>query len=308
MSLLESMSPLIETLGLDEAFLDMSTILRDFEQARSHAMILKHRVRQELGLTVSVGVATCKTVAKVASDHGKPDGLVLVPPGEERSFLAPLDVRRLPGVGKKTAECLYELGVRTIEDLSILSEEVLRLKIGKYGDTLLRHARGIDTSPVEPHGEPKSISRETTFQADLVDSAFLQSSLHAMCREVAQDLRDHRRRAGAVALKLRYEDFQTVTRQTSLREHTSEAAVIFTAAGALLRTVLLSERRRVRLIGVKALRLSGPERQLDMFSRDAEKLQNFEQAVTELRSRYGPESIRTLRNLQDRSDLFPRST
>ncbi len=308
MTLLESMSPLIEPLGLDEAFLDVSNIVEDSEQALTHATALKGRIREELGLTASIGVATCKIVAKVASDHNKPDGLVLVPPGNEAGFLAPLDVRKLPGVGKKTADCLEEMGIHSIGQFAAIPDNALQQKLGRYGLMLLGHARGVDNSRVEPRGKPKTISRETTFQADTREPAFLQSALRVMCEEVVHDMRAQRKRTGTVTLKVRYEDFHTITRQCSLKEHTSEASELLAATCELLKALMENETRRIRLIGVKASRLSGPERQLDMFSQEAARVRSLEHAIAQVHRRYGPDSIRTLGEHKRNRDSFPRTT
>lgn len=308
MALLGTMASVVEPLGLDEAYLDVTGLVEDLDSARAHALGLKRRVREELGLVASVGVASCKTVAKVASDFDKPDGLVLVRPGDEASFLAPLDVEKLPGVGKKTAESLVEIGVQTIGQLAALPTEVMQHKFGRYGEVLLRHARGIDDSPVEPRGEPKSFSRETTFPNDTSDMALLHGTLRSMCDEVAQDLRSHRKRAKTVTLKLRYEDFRTVTRQVTLATETIDAGEVFDAATGLLHALMSSERRRIRLIGVKASGLSGPERQLDMFSQDTIKMQNLEKAIAQVHSRFGPDALTTLRQKARHSDTSPRTT
>ena len=308
MALLETISPALEPLGLDEAFLDLTTVAASIEDARSLAINLKRRVHEELGLTCSVGVAPCKIVAKVASDHDKPDGLVVVTPGEEAAFLEPLEVKKLPGVGARTADCLGDLGIRTVGQLANVPKDVLRRKLGRYGDLLVLHAQGIDHSRVEPRGEPKSVSRETTFQIDTRDAGVLHAALRVMGEEVAQDLRTHRRRAGTVTLKLRFEDFQTVTRQTSLSKRSADAAALFFAARELLQDLISTDERCIRLIGIRASRLAGQEQQLDMFSRDSSKLQNLEVAISELHERYGPDSIRTLRHRQRNGEQFPRRT
>jgi DNA polymerase-4 len=308
MDLLGTVASIIEPLGLDEAFLDMSESVRELDGALWHAVELKRRVREELGLIASVGVASCKIVAKVASEFDKPDGLVLVRPGDEAAFLAPLDVLKLPGVGQKTADSLIEIGVQTIGQLAALPDEVLLRRFGRYGDLLLSHARGIDDSPVEPRGEPKSVSRETTFPQDTRDIAHLHATLRSMCDEVARDLRGTRKRAKTVTLKLRYEDFQTVTRQSTLTTETIDAGDLFDAATSMLRVLMTGERRCIRLIGVRASRLSGPERQLGMFSQDAVKMQNLERAITQLHDRYGPKSIQTLGEKARRRGFPPRLT
>ena len=308
MALLEPLAPLIEPLGMDEAFLDMSDVVRDYDDARARAVDLKRSTREQLALVASIGVAPCKVVAKVASDLEKPDGLVIVQPGEEAAFLAPLTVRTLPGVGKKTEESLAELGVATIGDLAKLPEDVMQRRFGRYGGVLLRHARGVDPSPVEPRGEPQSMSRETTFSVDISARGRLQSTLQAMCGELAQDLRVHKKRAGSVAIKVRYEDFQTVTRQFAVKAETAEAHQLYQSASALLAGLTSGEQRRVRLVGVRVSRLTGPERQLDMFAPDNAKMQNLERAIAQVHHRFGRDSLQTLREKARRANNGPRTT
>ncbi len=293
MALLETMAMVVEPLGLDEAFLDVSELVPDFDAARAHAASLKHRVHDELGLTASVGIATCKVVAKVASEYDKPDGLVLVRPGEEAAFLSELAVGKLPGVGSKTGETLRELGVSTIGQLAVLPRDVGRRRLGRYGEQLRRYAQGFDNSRVEPRGEPRTMSRETTFQTDTRDISFLQGTLRSMCEHLSRDLRSHKKQATTVTLKLRYEDFQTVTRQSTLKEGSNAGSVLYGEATRLLEQLLTDDDRRVRLIGVRASRLSGPQRQLDMFAPDNTMVQNLERAIARIRSRFGEDAIRT---------------
>ncbi|MBN1855969.1 MAG: DNA polymerase IV [Dehalococcoidia bacterium] len=297
MELLDSMAPVTEPLSLDEAFLDMTDVCPDFKESREYAQSLKQRVRDELGLVASVGVAPCKIVAKVASDYDKPDGLVLVLPGEEAAFLAGLPAGKLPGVGPKTGQILRELGVETIGQLAALSPGAAHLRLGRYGDLLRQHAQGIDNSKVEPRGEAKSMSRETTFQTDTRDVSLLHKTLRSMCEHLARDLHSHKKRAATVTLKLRYEDFQTVTRQSSLREQSDMAGTFFDAASALLWHLLSANEQRIRLIGVRVSRLSGPECQLDMFSPEVQRTQNLEQAIARINRRFGEGAIRTGRSI-----------
>jgi DNA polymerase-4 len=296
MALLETVAPVVEPLGLDEAFLDMSDVAPSSEAARQRAVELKRRVRDELGLTVSVGVASCRAAAKVASDHDKPDGLVVIAPGGEAAFLAPLEVVKLSGVGEKTAALLRDLGVETIGQLAALPATVLQQKLGRYGEVLQLRAMGLDSSAVEPRGEPRSMSRETTFEVDTRDMNRLTTTLHGMCDELSRDLRTHGKRAGTVTLKLRYEDFHTVTRQASPGTVTNSVDALMATAAKLLAGLLAEERRLVRLIGVRASRLAGPEQQLDMFSPDAAKIQNLDNAIASIRRRHGPDAIHTLRS------------
>jgi len=308
MALLQPLAPLIEPLGLDEAYMEMSEVVRNYDDARARAVDLKRDIRAQLGLVASIGVAPCKIVAKVASDFEKPDGLVVVRPGEEAAFLAPLAARKLPGVGERTEESLAQMGVATIGDIAMLPEDVMQRRFGRYGVVLLRHARGMDPSPVEPRGEPRSMSRETTFSTDTGDAERLQSTLHAMCEELAHDLRHHKKRAGSVAIKVRYEDFQTVTRQSALKAETAEAGHLHQSASALLVGLIAGEPRRVRLVGVKVSRLTGPERQLDMFSPESAKMQNLERAIAQVHRRYGQDSLRTLREKAKGAENLPRTT
>ena len=292
MELLDSMAPVIEPLSLDEAFLDVTDIAPDIDTSRVYAERLKRRVRDELGLIASVGIATCKIIAKVASDHEKPDGLVLVAPGEEASFLAKLPVNKLPGVGPKTGQTLLEMGVETIGQLASLSSDVAHQRLGRYGDMLRQHAQGIDNSKVEPRGEPKSMSRETTFQVDTRDLSHLHKTLLSMSEHIAHDLHAHRKRAATVTLKLRYEDFQTITHQSTLREQSEAAGTLFNASVALLEQLLTANGKRIRFIGIRASHLSGPECQLDMFSPEAQRTQNLEKAIARINSRFGEGAIR----------------
>ncbi|MFW6103069.1 MAG: DNA polymerase IV [Chloroflexota bacterium] len=292
MDLLLTISNTIEPGGIDEAFVDVSDVTEDFDDAEDLARNLKQRVRDELELVASVGAAPCKTVAKVASDHDKPDGLVVIRPGEEAAFLAPLDIRVMPGVGPRTTTALHDIGIETLGQLANTQDSLLNSKLGRYGSVLKRHAQGIDTSRVEPRGEPKSMSRETTFSTDTRDLAFLEETLYSMCRQVSNDLRSHQKQASTVTLKLRYEDFTTFTRQQSLRMETSEADELHGAATHLLRQLLSGEDRRVRLIGVRASRLSGPDRQLDMFAPETGRIQALDKAIAHIRRRYGENAIR----------------
>ena len=297
MELLDSMAPVIEPLSLDEAFMDVSDIAPDVETSRAYAANLKQRVHEELGLVASVGIATCKIVAKVASDYDKPDGLVLVPPGEEACFLSELPAGKLPGVGPKTGQILREMGVETIGQLAALSFEAAHRRFGRYGDQLRQHAQGIDKSKVEPRGEAKSMSRETTFQTDTRDTAFLHKTLRSMSDQLSRDLHSHKKHAATVTLKLRYEDFQTVTRQSTLKEPSDKVGAFFDAAAALLEQLLSTSESRIRLIGIRVSRLSGPECQLDMFSPEVQRTHNLERAIARINSRFGEGAIRSARTI-----------
>ena len=295
MSLLETVSPVIEPMGIDEAYLDVSDMVDDFNAARTLAVELKARVHDELGLVASVGIAPCKIVAKVASDHDKPDGLVVVRPGAEADFLAPLPIGKLPGIGKKTGESLHNIGVETLGQLAALPDDILRVAFGRYGEVLRRHARGLDNSRVESRGEPKSMSRETTFDTDTREIGFLRVALRSMSEQLSRDLTRHAKQTSTVTVKLRWEDFQTVNRQESLKTQSSAAPELYEAANRLLVHLMSGSEKRVRLIGLKVSNLAGPERQLDMFSPETARVQGLDKAISEIREKYGNNAIRQMR-------------
>ncbi len=251
MTIFRARTPLVEPLSLDEAYLDLTEPLSrpgapDPERA---ARALKAEVRTAVGLTVSIGVATSKSVAKIASDLRKPDGLVVVPPGTERAFLAPLPVGRLWGVGPKVEDRLRQAGVHTIGDLATLERRWLERQFGKWGGLLHDLANGIDHRPVTPERAIKSVGRETTFPHDVSDPAALHATLRRLAEQVAERLHRHGLRGRTVTLKLRSYDFRTLTRQTSLSLPTDRAEEIAAVAERLLATEL-APGGRYRLVGV----------------------------------------------------------
>ena len=212
MEVLGRFTPLLEQVSIDEAFLDVAGSERLFGPPEAIARRIRAAVRDEIGLTASVGVATTKLVAKIASDLRKPDGLVVVPPGEEAAFLAPLPIRRLWGVGEQTRLVLAEHGVRTIGDLAELPVDVLVRRLGAHGATLHDRARGIDPSPVTGDVAAKSVSHEHTFDVDTADAEVIERTLLALSEGVASRLRAGGVRAATVQVKVRDSNFHTVTR------------------------------------------------------------------------------------------------
>jgi len=242
-------TPLVEQISLDEAFLDVSDRIGEGCSPEDVARTVKERVRQEVGLTVSVGVASSKSVAKIASGLSKPDGLTVVPPGGERQFLAPLPVQSLWGVGPKTAERLAGDSITTIGDLARKSEEWARSRFGARGLYFLSLARGIDDSPVVVERETKSVSTETTFPRDVDDPKALEASLRKLVEKTARRLQGSGLRGRTIKLKLRLADFTTFTRQTTIAQPTDSAEVILAEASRLLARELHAG-RRFRLLGV----------------------------------------------------------
>jgi len=178
---------------------------------------MKERIRKETGLVASVGIASSRVVAKIASDLGKPDGLIEVTPGEEKAFLAPLPVQKMPGVGEKTNQVMRSINIHTIGQLADMPEPVFKNRFGEGMLWLREHARGIDDSPVEAYGESKSASRETTFEKDTSDTGLLKATLRYFSEKLGAELRDSDKKARTVTLKLRYADFETINRSKTSR-------------------------------------------------------------------------------------------
>jgi DNA polymerase-4 len=293
MGILADFSPIVEPLGLDEAYLDVTEYQQLYGSPRQMASAIKQRINKEINLTASVGISTCKVVAKIASDLCKPDGLLEIAPGQERDFSNPLPVSKLPGVGKKTEQTLTEMGVTTIGELASYPEEGIKKTFGITGITLHRYANGIDDRAVEAPGEPKSINRQITFAHDTLDQHFLESNLHQLCNEISAKLRSRNKLAGYIAIKLRYADFTTITRQVSLTEASNATRVIFAAARQLLNKTLLEKQKPIRLIGIKVSTQTGKEKQLSLFDSRAQKQGRLENAIVRIQKKYGPKSIKT---------------
>ena len=249
MDIFRSLTDLVEPLSLDEAFLDVTDLVEAGTAVAEVAQTLKARIREEVGLTISVGAAISKSVAKIASDLNKPDGLVVVKPGAEMEFLAPLPVRKLGGIGPKTEQRLREKGVETLADLAGRSDHWLRKEFGKRGMEIAALSRGQDNSPVTTERIAKSLSAETTFPKDVEDPKALAEAASILSERVGRRLR----RAGAmgrtVTLKLRLSDFTTLTRSTTLAAAVDDGAAIQEVCQRLLEKELAPE-RRFRLLGV----------------------------------------------------------
>src|SRR5207248_2911479 len=221
-AILDRYSPVIEPIALDEAYLDLTGEDALMGPADTVAIRLRDEVKTRCGLDLSIGVASCKLVAKVASELRKPRGLVVVPPGTEASFLAPLPLGKLPGCGPATAVRLERVGVRTIGDLAALPDPLLGELFGQYGRLLGAHARGIDPSPVLPPGDPKSISREVTFDRDVREAGKVRATALGLLQDVGHSLREHGLSARTVVLKIRYRPFDTLSRLATLDEQLDE--------------------------------------------------------------------------------------
>lgn len=251
--ILRRFTPIMEDVGIDEAFLDISGIDKPSEDI---AKEIKRQINDETKLTCSIGVAPNKLLAKIASDMEKPDGLTIILPDEREYILHPLPVRKLWGIGPKTEAYLKDMGTETIGALASLSIDTLVDKFGSsYGDYLYHASRGIDDSPLVTHWEPKSISRETTFQKDVMNWQFIAKTLAELTREVVTDMKENGFKARTVTVKIRFSDFETLTRAHTIPQSTDAEGEIRKAAFACLKRVEL--KKKVRLVGVRASHLEG---------------------------------------------------
>jgi len=290
MAVLRRFTPLVEPISIDEAFLDVTASRSLFGDGESIGRQIKEGVRREVDLTISVGVATTKLVAKIASDLRKPDGLVVVEPGTEQAFLAPLPITRLWGVGAKSAVALRDYGVRTIGDLAALPDDLLIRRFGKHGAELGERARGRDADTVGGRDSAKSIGHEHTFDVDTSDRDAIERTLLAMSEGVAGRLRDSGVRASTITVKVRDTTFRTITRQRTLPAPTDLTEPIFRAALDLARPEIRGV--RIRLLGVTASGLGEPD-QAVLFAAEADepKRRRVVEAADRVRHRYGERAI-----------------
>jgi nucleotidyltransferase/DNA polymerase involved in DNA repair len=293
-AILREYTDLVEPLSIDEAFLDLTASQRLFGPAETIGRTLKARIRSELGLVASIGLAPNKFLAKVGSDLGKPDGFVVVAPGQERAFLDPLPISRLWGVGPKTEARLRRLGFQTIGQLAGTRAEVLEEALGQAGRELWDLANGRDDRPVEPEPDAKSIGAEHTFSEDTADLAVIRRTLLELSDKVGSRLRQEGVLAGGATLKFRDHRFHTVTRAAILEPPTDVGDDLFREAWRLLQRVEWKG-SRVRLVGVTATRLapaSGPiVGQLSLFSSARNAKQDLARTLDKIRDRYGQAAI-----------------
>jgi len=275
---------------VDEVCVDAGECALAWGSARALAADIKRRIHDEVGLTCTIGIASSKLVAKIASNQGKPDGLLEVRAGDEPGFLAPLPVGQLWGVGPKHAVALQALGLRTIGDLQRAPLRKLEPVFGTWADEWQRKARGVDSSAVETSRATKSVSRETTFVKDLDNLEALKRVLLELSEDVARDLREEGLHARTVAIKLRWANFETITRQSTLAQPTNSGSDIYTAASALLESAARSH-RKVRLLGVRATNLADGH-QLSLFDDTPEKQERLNRTLDGIRERFGDDALR----------------
>ncbi|MHB9107280.1 MAG: DNA polymerase IV [Armatimonadota bacterium] len=291
MAILGRRTPLLEQMSVDEAYLDLTNWLPEGVMPEQAAREIQAEVLEKTGLSCSVGVASGKAIAKMASDLKKPGGLVVVPPGEEAAFLSPLSIGQLRGVGEATERKLRELGIETVGELANFPVKLLEQFFGVAGRDLYALAHGIDDSPVVPERQAKSLGREVTFAADIGDRRALERTLLELSDEVAERLRRHELLARGVTLKLRYDNFTTLTRSMMFIDPIDVADPLFSSACELLRKV--NPARPVRLIGVTAgPLLPASDRQLNLFDQPGnEKRRKLAGAMDAIKTRFGEEAI-----------------
>jgi DNA polymerase-4 len=292
MTIFLEFTDLIEQVSIDEAFLDVTGSRKLFGSGLEIAQKIKRRIREELGITASVGVAVSKFIAKVASDLRKPDGLVVVEPGHEREFLSPLPVGRLWGVGPKTEASLRRAGLERIGQIADLPHSELTARLGKTGAHLWQLARGIDDRPVFPEEGFKSIGHEITFEHDTAEPELLRATLLSLSEKVAHRLRANGARARTIAIKYREADFSTFTRRITLNSPVNTAESIFPAAHKLLKT-LLRDAVLVRLIGVYAsnLEIEVTGKQMSLLDPSLQRNQKLASAMDDIVQRFGDQAI-----------------
>lgn len=294
LKILSSCTPKVEPASIDEAFLDITGCEKLFGKAEDTAREIKARIKKEVGLTCSLGVAPNKFLAKVASGMQKPDGLVIVKDNDKESFLANLPVGKIWGVGKVTQRELQQMGIYTIRQLGELSFSELQKTFGRIGARLYNLSHGIDRTPVLTDRKIKSMSSETTFPHDISERKVLEKTLYELSVKVSKTLRNKGLGAKSIQLKVRFSDFTTFTRSHTYREATNLTEFIWQRAKELLDKKVDLSARKVRLIGLAVFNL-GAQRQMELFV--PEKMQRLEVALEKIEKKYGIRGIRKGRTL-----------
>jgi DNA polymerase-4 len=293
--ILEEYTPLIEHAGIDESYLDLTGCRLAFGEPAGVVREIRRRIAEELGLPASAGLSSAKVVSKVASAVAKPNGFLEIPHGDELTFLAPLPVEALPGVGPVCQATLADLGIGTVGDLALLPVEALQSVLGSWGRVLHEHARGIDRRRLEGARAPKSISRETTYHTDTIDYDMVRSTLLLLSEKCCLALRKERLATTRIAVKLRHSDFRTYMKFHTLEVPTDQEQVVHKVACRLFEK-LLDRGVRIRLIGVALSGLAGSGCQGELFAgagtaSDSLRRDNLNESLDRIRERYGFTSI-----------------
>jgi DNA polymerase-4 len=296
--ILERFTPVVQMVSIDEAYLDLTGTERLHGVAWAAAAKIQSTVHDETKLPCSIGVAQSYLVAKVASDMAKPRGLLWVPHGAERAFLAPLPVRRIPGIGPVTEKVLYAMGARTVGELAALPEDQLREAFGAWGKGLTLKARGQDTDLWFVDDEQKSISHERTYPEDVAERGELEATLAYLAELVGKRLREAGARARTITLKLRTAEFKTLTRAKSLQEPTDLDGEIYDTAVALFRRAW-DGKKKIRLLGIAAGALTeGPEQRSLFEAERRDRREKLARAADAVKERFGADSLRSAKAMQ----------
>lgn len=280
-------APSFEKSSIDEFYVD-ATGMDKFFGAFKWAVGLRKRIKDNSGLTISMGMSVNKLVSKVATGEFKPNAEKLVPAGEERDFLAPLSVEKIPMIGKQTASFLYDMGVRKVATLREMPLKFLTSAFGKNGISLWNKAHGIDNTPVVPYSEQKSISTECTFDQDSIDVKGIKSILIAMVEKVAFNLREQQKLASCITVKIRYSNFDTETKQIHVPYTSSDHTILRTVMELFDR--LYTRRMLIRLVGVRLSGLVHGNHQISLFD-DTEESINLYEAIDRMKHKHGVEKL-----------------
>jgi DNA polymerase-4 len=283
MQILKEFTPVVEPVSVDEAFLDVTDVVKEFEGAVEIGKLIKEKIKEKTGLTASVGVAVNKFLAKLASGLNKPDGFTVITEEDKEKILKDLPVSEILGVGKVTEKTLHEMGIHTIGQLWPISLAELVEKFGKFGRALYYLSRGIDNSPVVTEWEPKSVGRSLTFERDIKDLRVIRRQLYSLAEDVVRQLREINLRARTVTIKVRYSNFQTITRSITINTPTDLLSTVWHYADMLLREGVELNGRAVRLVGISVSTLvqAPPIEQLHLFEGE----ENMEEVTATLKRR-----------------------
>lgn len=280
-------APLFEKASIDEFYIDLSGMER-FHKPFDWTIALRQEIMDRTGLPISFGLASNKMVAKIATDEAKPNGYLIIPPGKEEEFLAPLKVNKIPGVGEHTYRALLEMGVEFIRDILQVPAALLEQRLGKYGPELIRKAKGISGSAIHAYHEAKSVSTEHTFPENIGDVDELMRELVRMTEKVAHELREDNKMAGVVAVKIRYPDFETTSRQTTVSYTFYDDELIPVAKDLFHK--LYRKGEKVRLMGVRLSELTNDAVQTNLFT-DKQKKAELYKAIDQVKERFGRDSL-----------------
>lgn len=302
MAIIRSVSPQVEQVSIDEAYADITGCERLYGPPREMAQNLKERIKKAVGLTGSIGIAPNKFLAKIASDMGKPDGLMIIIPEEVARLISGLPIEKVPGVGKQAHHVLKKMGVRTLGDITEFPEAKLTNRLGKFGHRLIQLSEGVDETPVEPQSSVKSISTEETLATNTQDKEELKTHLMRQAEDVGRQLRQINMSARTVTLKIKHHDFKLVTRSQTMQQSTLSSEIIYRQAVRLLQRYRIT--RPVRLIGVGVSSLSSKPTpvQMNLFGDSNDNSRAWEQldhTVDTITAKFGKDSIHRAR-LTDR--------